>query len=177
MSEYQPEWGWLDEYEPSQDVNYLNFNKSWLEELEEIERLGNDADDIGYKERRDAMREIVESWGEAEYCRPEAEMIESVLGATDIQFFRTESAELPELQIPVAIVDDRGSLEERPRKNGDSQNAHGLYKLLKREVWQPLPVKIEFRDLLLICCSPALSKQQATGWACQRQSGSDQPRS
>lgn len=173
ISEYQPQWGWLDEYEPSQNVNYLNFNKSWLEELEEMERLRNDEDNIGDKERRGAMREIVKSWGETEYCRPQAEMIESVLGGTDIQVLRAESAELPDLQIPVAMVDDRGSVEEHPRKNSGPKTAHELYKLLKKEVWKPFPIKIKFRELVLICCSPALSKQRATGLSCQPQSGSD----
>lgn len=135
MSEYKPQWGWLDEFESSDNVNYLNFNKSWFQQREALEALPNEVDGVGYNERQGIMKRIVENEHESENCRPEAEVIESILKGADIEDLRRGISKDPELDRLVAIVDDRSSGEDRTRDhNGCPQTAHGLYRCLGKEV-------------------------------------------
>jgi len=131
MSEVKSQRGWLEGFKSSDKVNYLNFNHCWFEYLED--QL-DDVAAVGNNEERSAMRHMVESWGENEHCRPEAEVIENVLGEADVQILRNDRAQLPELKRLLAMVDDRGSQERHQMKNRGPQTAHGVYRLLKREV-------------------------------------------
>lgn len=140
MSTNKAPWTILAGLEPSQDFNYANLNKSYLEDLEEMVALQNGMDKLGYSERQSLIGDMLENIGETSSCRPRAEKIESVLAGADVQILRQDKAESPELTEMVAMLDDWSFTENRARKNRGPQNAHNLYKILKGLVCSPLPI-------------------------------------